>query len=192
MEKTVESEIILNCFPSTLHTEVNSLLEKLPWKRLYKSTETFPIKVGAEILHIPYRIYYDEQVHKDLTDNENLILNCIFTRHYDGYVRERHLKKILTVNSYLVTPFVAQLLGEYVVGILATIKENLTPALISNLIKLKTDNPEFFKKTEDRIQSYWYCYYKRTTAKNDYAGFQILLAFKEFEEGKMTYNKSEK
>jgi hypothetical protein len=169
---------ILRCFPAFLHNEANSLMRKMHWRGKYISTESFQIKLDSEIIHIPYRIYYDEEFPTSLTENELLILDCFFTRHHNGQVRERHLINILTVNNYLVTPFIAQLLGEYVVEILTTIKENLTPALIKNLITLKADNPEFFKKTEERIQSYWNCYYKRTILKKDYPGFQILLALK--------------
>lgn len=181
-KESVEKEIFLNCFPTTMHSEVNSLLEKLLWKRKHNSAECFPIKLGEETIHIPYRIYYDEQYPKNLTNKEILVVDCIFTRHHDGHVRERHLKNILKINSSLVTPFIAQLIGEYVIEILAVIKANLSPALIGNLINLKKDNPEFLKKTEDRIQSYWNCYHKRAISKKDYVGFQILHALKEYEE----------
>jgi len=170
----VESKIFLDSFPTAMHSDVSSLLDKLYWKREHNSTECFPVKLGNEIIKIPYRIYYEEQTSQNLTNNEVFVLDCIFTRHHDGHVRERRLRNILAVDSYVATPFITQLLGEYVVEILNVIKSQLTPNLIDNLIKLKLDNPRFFRKTEQRVQSYWNCYYKRTTRKADYVGFQIL------------------
>lgn len=88
------------------------------------------------------------------------------------------MRQILTTNNYIATPFIAQLLGEYVIEILTVIKDNLFSTQLDNLIKLETDNLKFFKMTEKRVQSYWDCYYKWTTTKNNYVGFQILKTIK--------------
>jgi len=175
---TVEKEIFINAFPTSLTTEVVSLLGKLKWTTAHKSTEWFQINIDGQTLNIPYRIYYDEPTQENLTESETFLLDCIFTRHHNGFVREKCLKKILKSDNYLATPFIVQLLGEYVVEILTVIKDNLSLTQIDNLIKLKTDNPKFFETTEKRVQSYWDCYYKWTTSKIDYVGFQILRAIK--------------
>lgn len=171
----VEREIFINAFPTSLTTEVKSLLDKLEWSTQHKSTECFQIDFNGQTLNIPYRIYYDEPIQQNLSDNETFLLDCIFTRHHNGYLREKKLRQILKSDNYVATPFIAQLLGEYVIEILATIKNNLSSTQLDNLIKLKADNEKFFQTTEKRIQSYWNCYYKRTTTnRDDYVGFQIL------------------
>ncbi len=175
----VEREMFIKCFPNSLTAEVNSLLDKLTWRKSHDTTECFTIKLDDETIYIPYRIYYEEPTQQNLTNTETFILDCIFTRHHNGYVREKRLNNIVSSDHYLATPFIAQLIGEYVVEILKLIKDHLTPRLIDNLIKLQTDNPKFFKITENRVQSYWDCYYKWTTKKSDYVGFQILKAIKE-------------
>jgi hypothetical protein len=176
---TVEREIFINAFPPSMTTEVNSFLGKLNWTTPHKSTECFQINFDGQILNIPYRIYYDEPSQQNLTDNEIFLLDCIFTRHHDGYIREKRLRNILKSDNYLATPFIAQLLGEYVLEILTTINDNLSQTLLDNLIRLTTDNPVFFNTTEQRVQSYWNCYYKWMTPKKaDYVGFQILKAIK--------------
>ena len=175
---TVEREIFINAFPASLKTEVVSLLGKLKWTTAHKSTECFQININGQTLNIPYRIYYDEPIQENLTESETFLLDCIFTRHHNGFVREKRLRKILKSDDYLATPFIVQLLGEYVVEILTVIKDNLSSTQIDNLIKLKTDNPKFFETTEKRVQSYWNCYYKWTTSKTDYVGFQILKAIR--------------
>ena len=175
---TVEREIFINAFPTSLTSEVNSLLDKLNLTTEHKSTECFSINLNGQTINIPYRIYYNEPVHQNLTDTETFLLDCIFTRHHNGHVREKSLRKIINSDNYLATPFIVQLLGEYVIEILTVIKDNLSSTKIDNLIKLQTENPKFFQTTEKRIQSYWNCYYKWTTSKTDYVGFQILKAIK--------------
>ena len=91
-----EREVFLKCFPTHLQPDVNSLLNKTNWQREYDSSECFEIKLEKEIIHIPYRIYYKEPVLQKLTANEELILDCIFTRHDNGYLREKRVKNILT------------------------------------------------------------------------------------------------
>lgn len=177
---TLEREIFINAFPTSLTNEVNSLLDKLNWTTENKSTECFYINFEGQTIKIPYRIYYEEPLQHNLTQTETFLLDCIFTRHHNGYIREKRLRRIITADNYLATPFIAQLLGEYVIVILDVIKENLSSNKLDNLIRLKTDNPKFFKLTEKRIQSYWDCYYKWTAPKKtDYVGFQILKAMKD-------------
>ena len=86
-------------------------------------------------------------------------------------------EEIFKSDPYLVTPFITQLIGEYVFEILFVIKHNLSLTKLDNIIKLKADNLKYFKTIERRIQSYWDCYYKSIFPnKLDYAGFQILNA----------------
>ena len=180
---TVERDMFINAFPRSLTPQVNSMLDKLLLIAELNSTDCFQISYEKEVLSIPYRIYYVEPIQHNLTDNEKLLLNCIFTRHHDGYVREKHLKSILMSNNYLATPFIAQLLGEYVIEILNVIKNNLSNGLLDNLIRLKADNKLYFYKTEQRIQSYWDCYYRsKFSEKTGYVGFQILKAITEREQ----------
>jgi hypothetical protein len=176
---TAEREIFINAFPTSLTTEVNSLLDKLNLITEHKSTECFLIDLDGQTINIPYRIYYDEPIQQNLTDTETFLLDCIFTRHHNGYVREKTLRRIITTDDYVATPFIAQLLGEYVIEIVTVIKNNLSLTQLDNFIKLKKDNPQFFKMTEKRVQSYWDCYYKEKTKKTNYVGFLILKLMEE-------------
>jgi hypothetical protein len=153
-----EKDIFVNAFPKSLASDVNSLLDKVELKEC-RPTECFQINYENEMLSIPYRIYCDDTVHYNLTEKERLILHCLFTRHHDGHVREKHLKEIISINNYLTTPFIVQLLGEYVIELLIIIRDNLSVFLLDNLIRLKGYNKLFFTRTEQRIQSYWDCYY---------------------------------
>lgn len=176
---TSERAVISDAFPSSLAMEVNSLLDKLNWTTDLQSSGCFTISLEGQRLTIPYRIYCEEPVHLHLTDTEALLLDCILTRHHNGYLREKSLRRILTAKPYFATPFIAQLLGEYVIEILSVIQANLSSILLDNLIQLKKDNPEFFNLTEKRVQSYWNCFFKGSIEKSDYVGFQLLKAIQD-------------
>jgi hypothetical protein len=63
--------------------------------------------------------------------------------------------------------------GEYVVEILRVIQENLTYLEKSIYADFVRANPDFLNLTEQRVASYWDCYY-RSIKKEAYPGFLIL------------------
>lgn len=79
----------------------------------------------GETVAIPYRIYNEEPEtdgsERPLTETQQVILHCLYSRHSDGRVRQRHLEKITASSEPWVVPFVVQLAGEYVLEILDTI-----------------------------------------------------------------------
>jgi hypothetical protein len=120
-----------------------------------------------------------------LTEMQQNIIDCFYTRHCDGFIREQHLKKIILLNHEWVVPYVIQLIGEYVIEILNVIYQNMNSL---NLVLYKDfleQNPKFYKLIQDRVQSYWNEYYRSNHgstdilkyAKEDYVGFKILDIF---------------
>ena len=151
------------------------LLEKIDLKSEFQIYESFAVTLNNELVEIPYRVYFEEPNEKNLTKTEFLILNCLFTRHSDGFIRQKSLERILPFDEYWITPFVIKLLGEYVIEILFTIENNLNDKILDNFIHFSKENPEFLETTKRRIVSYWNCYY-RTQFPNieNYVGFKIL------------------
>ncbi len=186
-----DKEIFIKAFPTSLTPTINSLLDKIEFKKEHDPTEPILVSVDNEILEIPYRIYYDDPLATNLTNDEALVLACYFTRHNDGHIREKYLLTLIKSRKYFTTPFIVQLLGEYVKEILQIIKDNLDSNLLDNLIKFKTENRKFFKDTNERIISYWNCYYK-TIPKKDFIGFQIIKTVKETEKNKISGGHSSK
>lgn len=100
------------------------------------------------------------------------MIDCLFSRHADGFVREERLRRILSVKNAWIPPFVIQLAGEYVVEILRVIEQaipRLDRALYGEFV---ANNPEFISGTKQRIVSYWDCYY-RSFRPVEYPGFRI-------------------
>lgn len=170
---------LLNAFPSSLRDEALSAIAILP-EPSYRPLSAFTVRVNAESIAIPYRESYDPAriVSKRLSPTQKPFLDAILTRHNDGHVRQHHLSGILGLNQPWVAPFIVQLVGEYVVEIIEEIDrhiEKLDGDLYGTFLR---ENPEFLRLTEQRVISYWDCYY-RNQRKEYYAGFRVLRFFRE-------------
>jgi len=136
---------------------------------------SFSVRIGDESVTIPYRVHFDPPLIRllFLTSPQRELADCLLTRHTDGFVRQRHLARILGLSRNWMPPFVIQLTGEYVVEILRVISQSL-PLLDSAVYReFILRNPAFLDLTEQRIISYWDCYY-RDQGREEYVGFKIL------------------
>lgn len=117
--------------------------------------------VRGEGLELPYRIYSAEPRISEvltLSDRQKLILACVYTRHHDGFVRERHLPDLLTVDEPWVPPFVLMLLGEYVIEICQVFADRLEDLPQTGYATFAAENPGFVSLTCSRVVSDWDCY----------------------------------
>jgi hypothetical protein len=180
--------ILKNAFPKSLEEDLKIVLEVIPFSDnnikltdgnfhkvdnlIFENSQI--IKVGNEDLTIPYRVYFNEPnqlVEKLLTVNQQTILNCIYLRHHNGFVRQKRLEKLKAINEYWITPYLFQLLGEYVIEILEVIDKQHNNTILDNFKQFKLDNPKYFIQTESRMISYWNQYYRRNNTKlNSYVG----------------------
>lgn len=163
-------------FPSSVREEARAAIAALPESP--HPFSAFSVRVAGETVLVPQRIYHDPlaiSVGYRLglgSQTKKAILDSLFSRHTDGFVREKRLSKILRLDRVWIPPFVIQLAGEYVVEILRLIEEAI-PELDSTLYReFVRNNPEFIKKTKQRIVSYWNCYY-RSIPRERYPGFPI-------------------
>ncbi|MFI6115677.1 hypothetical protein [Kitasatospora sp. NPDC051164] len=116
-----------------------------------------------------------------LSPRQRLLLHCLYSRHWDGLVRQRHLEKVVGCTDPWVVPFVVQLVGEYVLEILIVICDELrdlaAPGARGHLAygQFIADNPAFFARTQRRVVSYWSCYYRGAYASfRGYPGCTLL------------------
>jgi hypothetical protein len=148
-------------FPKSLEPTVKSLAKKLALNSEMEPHPGLKLVLDGEELEIPYRIYFGVGDISKMGRQETLLTQCYFTRHFDGFVREASLREIIKCEEYFATPFIFQLVGEYVVQNLHVVLENLNEPLLKNIRKLKSENEDYFKKTTARVNSYWDCYYRR-------------------------------
>lgn len=146
------------------------------------------IKLDNENLSIPYRVYFNEP-NKDkensLTDVQKAILNCIYLKHHNGFIRQKRLELLGKNYQYWTTPYTFQLLGEYVFEILEVLDGQLDDNKLENYKRFITDNPKYYQQTESRMISYWNEYYRRRFPKlKNYVGRIIFDQIKTKEIGK--------
>lgn len=125
--------------------------------------EPFEVLLNGEKVQIPYRVYFNAP-HKEkeakLSQCQKDILNCIYTRHHNGRVRQQSLEKLKNSSSYWITPYRIQLLGEYVYEIYETLSNQLNDSILDNCKQFLEENPKYGQKTFNRVISYFGIYYK--------------------------------
>ena len=178
MPKTYLSAGELACaFPANVQQDALDAFATFPGVRALG--QSLSVMVGGHLVSIPYRLHLDlGLIHVDsLTPLQRECVDCLLTRHTSGFVRQSHLTRIITLNHTWIPPFVVQLAGEYVAEILNVIYQNLYTLDQSKYKEFLFNNPAFLALTEQRIASYWDCYY-RNESRKEYAGFKILEFFR--------------
>lgn len=174
-------DIIKQAFPADFAKSVDRLVPILSVSTGYDPVNYFSVFASSEALNIPGRIYFyepSEAVFNALNDQNQLIVACWFSRHHDGYVRERFLRTIPVFNQAWVISYVMTLCGEYIVQILNYVWLNRGKFDEKILAQWLHDNPAFYVTIKSRIVSYWDCYY-RTKYFHDYVGHHLIRFFDE-------------
>jgi len=168
-----------SAFPSAIYQDVETALTCIPVSEWPPSIDDIgPVEINEEQLRIPFRFYSNDpdlSCFQTVNDQQRLILNAIYTRHSNGYVRERCVKPLLLADELWIPPFVIQLLGEYVLEIIQVLAEHLSVFSGGNYLRFARENRAFFQLLRQRIVSYWNCYYRFPFPKlKDYPAFRIL------------------
>jgi hypothetical protein len=163
-------------YPSQLRPDLETVLQIIPADER-SAGELLPVKVGEETLHIPVRVYFedpDETLISTLTSTQKAILGTLYTRHNNGFVREKWLRQIIKLEEYWLPPFVLQLMGEYVLEIISFLADNEDSLKKEPYIRFIRENPEFDFRTTQRILSYWDAYYRwRIPRYKEYLSYKL-------------------
>lgn len=187
---------LLKSFPTELKSDVEAVIKMLPLEKndvklcdgqvhkvdnLIHPTD-LTINLNGEQLTIPYRLYFDEpDIDSEiiLSDKQKTILNCIFLRHHNGYLREKRLEKLVHKDENWVIPFTIQLLGEYVYEILEVLDNQINEKTIIAYHQFTEENPKYWQQTESRMISYWNEYYRWKFPKlKEYLGTVLVKRIK--------------
>ena len=189
----INRQKLLNAFPADLKNDVEIVCDFLVDKNfnIHPTVEQKIVLKGQNLV-IPGRVYLDEPTEttgQNFTIRQQTILNCIYLRHKNGFVRQKRLEKLIAKSDSFVVPFVFQLLGEYVLEILLVADKHINERTIDDYLNFFEENPKYRQQTESRMISYWDAYYRRPGYKrlNDYIGYQIFKRIKT-EEKKRTSN----
>jgi hypothetical protein len=186
---------LVRAFPSTLSEEVGVVASALPFAsnpiRLPDDNlhyvdkfvtawrpQLLSLGLQNESIELPYRVYLDEPEDQDikhLTDVQRVILHCIYTRHHDGHVRQKHLEGLRGCDDVFIVPFCVQLLGEYVIEILETLEKVFEGTLLERCSDFLLANPIYWEQTQSRMASYWGAYYRyKYPYLRDYIGKRLV------------------
>ena len=120
--------------------------------------------VGVEIPARQYHEAMDAPARSRLTSTQVGVAACIYSRHHDGRERQAWLPTLLTFDDPCASPFIVQLLGEYVLEIVSEVESTLrsmSPAasIFGRLTAFVQTNAPFVALTRDRARSYWWEYH---------------------------------
>ncbi|WP_170092294.1 hypothetical protein [Mycobacteroides abscessus] len=183
---------LLAAFPESIRADVSAALALMPTTSrvmpngsklsphsIGSNRRQYHLTVGGEAVDIPYRIYHDSP-DPDVPEThptQRTILGCLYTRHYDGFVRQQWLRTILDAEHPWVAPFVIQLLGEYVPEIVDDIDGALRARHAEPYERFITENPQFHTLIRQRAISYWNVYSRsRYPRLCDYPGYSLLAS----------------
>ncbi len=160
---STEKNIFLSAFPSAVSKVLRSHIPESMLKAEHESQGSFSVRVHGEKVTIPYRVYsYFEKFSG--TDEVSLLLekalNAFYTRHHDGFVREKALKSIIRHDDYWLIPYKIRLIGEYIEKFAEIISDTLDEDKKIAYARFLAENPEFLEITNQRIASYWNEYYR--------------------------------
>lgn len=194
--KSEYRERLIKSFPNELRSDLNSVLEIIPLENhkvelcdgkihhvdnLIHESE-LEIKLDSEVLTIPSRVYFNEpkpKLEKTLNEKQKDILNCIYLRHHNGYLREKRLNSLSEKPDKWAIPYLLQLVGEYVYELLPIIDKKINENTLTFCAEFIDENPKYWQKTESRMISYWNEYYRYKFPKlKEYIGFEIVKRIK--------------
>ncbi len=160
--------ILRNGFPTTQKIDYKKILSIIPTNtfnnvHLSECALNIYYTINGDEIHFPYRIYNLDVKDDDLltlSQTEQNIVHCIYTRSSNGYVREKHLKALLDTDfEYFALPYILKISDEYVVEILELTYEKLKDRDNSDLKQFCCENKSSFCKSYSRMISYWDLFY---------------------------------
>ena len=175
----VDVEKVLDIMPLTEEIYIDSFGQSYKVENgIYGKLTEIKLTTG-ELTFFIYRIYFNEpspEVENELTETQKQILNCIYTRHYNGYIREKRLKNLFGFDHGWILPYKLQLLGEYVMEILFELDKHITDKNIQQYKQLTLNNRKYWEQTKSRMGSYWNEHYRYPNYKKikDYIGYKIM------------------
>jgi hypothetical protein len=117
----------------------------------------FSVRLNKEYIKIPYRIYINEvedETIQDLNEIQKTILYCLYSRHYNGFVRQKYIKKLLYKNDRFIAPYIIQIIGENISEIMEGIDKYID-INVENVTEFLAYNLYFWKDIKGKVQSNW-------------------------------------
>jgi hypothetical protein len=149
--------LALGTFPAALSADVLVVLGIVGRQTTFERPLNREVVVDGERLNLMGRLYRPEPPARDvarLTDLQQQILSALYSHHYDGYVRERHLDRLFRDVGWTL-PFVLLLVSDYVFEIAARALAFDDPTSPSAWQAFAAENPAFMRFVRQHVISHW-------------------------------------
>jgi hypothetical protein len=169
--------VLRSAFPAGLKSDVDAVLTAMPPSLGYERVSGPQVSIGGERIELLSRLYSPEppdDATRQLNDRQRLILSCLYSRHHDGYVRERHLLRLQGDDPWL-PHFVLQLVGEYVIEICQAALDRVDAIPRASYETFAAENEAFVALVRRRIVSYAREYH-RSMDFVDYPAYRFMTS----------------
>lgn len=176
LPKTVGGSFdLLHCFPDQIQPSAFEVVSLATRDEPVNARLFATFVIGNEMLAYPSRLYMQSRQLNDAViewnDERRQVALCLGTRHHDGFLRESCLRRLGVPDVEWKIPFVALLLGDYVVEISSLAASTLASAPRSMVAAFAANNADAFCTLKRRAISYWDCYHR-----NLYATYKMVPA----------------
>ena len=172
---------VLEAFPESISEDVIEALDALDGSSHEPHIhDGLHRVVDNHTLVLPSRVYFSgvrEHKIKSLSSQQRQIVAALMTRHHSGYRRESWGRELCRSPSMWATPFVVDLLGDYVLEILVMLESNLDRRWEPFAGHFLAENKGITTALNHRILNYWHCYYRwyhpNIRELRDYPGYVV-------------------
>jgi hypothetical protein len=124
---------------------IGNELDKLAFRNCSNTDIGCPVLIcfDGEMLSIPKRFYFNEPNPNDqsiLSELQKTIVNCVYLRHHNGYIRQKWLNTLTSKAYYFTVPYTFQLLGEYIIEIIGDMDDFIDETNIHLFRRFLSDN----------------------------------------------------
>lgn len=184
-----KKSIWIQAFPKACSKDVQAVIRLLPHRFFRPITwGTIDITFYGEPLTLPSRLYLEEVTEKEiqrLSETQRWLLYCMYTRHYDGFIREKYVQRLKQEQAKTdwVLLYLIELTGEYVREILERIEPMLQTWSEEQLRTFAAANDRYLQRIERRIISYWDLHQRTVYPvlwNSDYVGFRIAQFYRTY------------
>lgn len=148
---------IIKGFPKYLKSDVRVVLSHIGKMKYDKKSITYIIE--GQSINMPISIFNLEVPAdnlRELTKRQRLILHCVYSRHHDGYIREKHMKNILASDyEEWAIPYIVKISEEHVVEIVQLVYDQLRESDISRIRQFCANNVVPFATGYNRMVNFW-------------------------------------
>ena len=167
-------------FPKEISDDVMKVCSLIP-RKTSLTLQDVEYTQGDQLIKFAYRNYYmdiSDSYIEILTEQQKMILHCIYSRNCDGYVRQKHLKSLLLMDyKEWAIPYIVKICDEYVIEIVEMTYDILKNQDTASFKSFCNENKKELCKSYSRMISYWNEYYRHR-----YSDFQQYVGTKVFEE----------